>query len=161
METFKVPHDIMYYQAVGKWHSGRPLKSLLVSDIETRSGHITFVFEERNKEVDLLSWNPRKISCPRLGMCSLDVRFFYFTNNVLLHLIAYSSVIQNKCSYSCILHNFLKNVFLFCQITAWAHGSHNSYSFSIKKHFFAARTLYEIVIVIAEKISGLTCRLYR
>jgi len=111
MEKFKVPHDIMNYQAVRKRNSGRPLKSLLDSDIETRSDHLTFVLEERDKDVDLLCWTPKKLSCSWLGMCSSDVRVFYFTNNVLLHLIDYFSVIQNKCSYSCILHNFLKNFF--------------------------------------------------
>jgi hypothetical protein len=132
MEKFKVPHDIINYRAVGKRNSWCPLKSLLDSDIETRSGHLTFVFEEMDQEVHLLCWIPRKISCPWLGLCSSDVRVFYFTNNVLLHLIDYSSVIKNKCSYSCILHNF----FFFCQITAWARGSHNSYSFSVKKSNF-------------------------
>jgi len=35
----------MNYQAVGKRNSGRPLRSLLDSDIETGSGHLTFVPE--------------------------------------------------------------------------------------------------------------------
>jgi hypothetical protein len=54
MEKFKVPHDIMNYQAVGKRNSGHPLKSLLDSDIETGSGHLTYVPEERDQEVHLL-----------------------------------------------------------------------------------------------------------
>jgi hypothetical protein len=54
MEKFKVRHDIMNYRAVRKRNSGRPLKSLLDSDIETRSDHLTFVLEERDQEVDLL-----------------------------------------------------------------------------------------------------------
>jgi len=45
MEKSKVPHDIMNYQAIGKRNSGRPLKSLLDSDIETGNGHLAYVPE--------------------------------------------------------------------------------------------------------------------
>jgi hypothetical protein len=53
MEEFKVPHDIMNYQAVGKWNSERPLKSLLDSDIETENDHLTYVPEYDNRIVFL------------------------------------------------------------------------------------------------------------
>ena len=90
MEKSKVPHDIMNYQAIGKRNSGRPLKSLLDSDIETGSGHLAYVpeydswitflkmvlvpsSEEGDQEVHLLCSTPRKISRSWLGMCSSDV----------------------------------------------------------------------------------------
>jgi hypothetical protein len=55
---------------------------------------------------------PLERSVVRGSECVLQMLMFCFTNNVLLHLIDHSSVILNKCSYSSILHNFLKK-FLF------------------------------------------------